>query len=98
MSSLYASTPKTYNVFISHAWSYTKGYDRVVELLNEAPRFNWRNYSAPRSDPAVDRSTTVGKKKLVEELKDQIRPAQVVLVIAGMYASYSEWIQAEMDI
>ena len=25
---------KTYDLFISHAWFYNKGYNRVVELLD----------------------------------------------------------------
>ena len=42
---------KTYDVFISHAWSYHDNYYRMVNFLNDAPRFNWRNYSVPEHDP-----------------------------------------------
>ena len=44
-------TLKTYDVFISHAWKYSDDYDRIVEFLNKAPNFKWRNYSVPRHDP-----------------------------------------------
>jgi hypothetical protein len=99
VSSLYtARSSKTYNLFISHAWGYTKGYNRLVELLNEASNFRWKNYSAPRADPAADPKTQVGKQTLVDELKDQIRPVHVVLIMGGMYANHSEWIQREIDI
>ena len=33
---------KTYDVFISHAWTYSDDYYRLVNLLNEANNFKWR--------------------------------------------------------
>jgi hypothetical protein len=96
------TTPSTgahiYRLFISHAWRYTKGYTRLVDLLDDAPRFRWTNYSAPRANPAVDPGTVLGARALRAALKDQIRPVQCVVVISGMYAAYREWIQTEMDI
>ena len=89
---------KTYDLFISHAWFYSKGYNRVVEFLSGAPNFKYRNYSVPIHDPAVDPNTVVGKATLKRVLDAQIRPVNVVLVIAGMYASYRYWIQEEIDI
>lgn len=89
---------KTYRLFISHAWAYSDDYTRLVSLLESAPRFRWYNYSAPSSKPVVDPRTTVGKRKLRSELADQIRPVGCVVILAGMYASYREWIQAEIDI
>ena len=38
---------KTYDVFISHAWSYHEDYYRMVRFLDEAQYFYWRNYSVP---------------------------------------------------
>lgn len=89
---------KTYDLFISHAWFYSKGYNRVVELLNDASNFTWRNYSVPEHDPVVDPNTDVGRRKLTNELDQQIRPVNCFLVIAGMYASYKYWIQKEVEI
>lgn len=89
---------KTYDLFISHAWRYHDDYDRLVELLNKAPNFKWRNYSAPRHDPAIDPSTEVGFEQLKSALRDQIRPVNCVLILAGMYAAHSLWINVEMDI
>jgi len=34
---------KTYDLFISHAWFYNKGYNKLIELLNDASNFSWRN-------------------------------------------------------
>lgn len=35
--------------------------------------------------------------KLKKALTEQIKHASIVIIIAGMYASYSNWIQYEID-
>jgi len=89
---------RTYNLFISHAWTYADDYNRLVNLLNNAPYFRWKNFSCPRHDPAVDPRTEVGKSKLIQELRNQIRPVHCVIILSGMYVSYSYWIQKEIEI
>lgn len=91
---------KTYNIFISHAWKYTEHYNKVVQWLNEAQsegKFKWKNYSVPEHDPLIDPNTTVGKTKLKKELEGQIKPASIVIILAGMYAAHSDWIDFEID-
>ena len=85
---------KTYRLFISHAWTYNDDYYRLVNLLNNANNFSWRNYSVPKHDPVDANNTT----KLAEALQNQMRPTQVVLIISGMYAAYRKWIQYEIDL
>jgi len=84
---------KTYRLFISHAWKYGDDYDRMVDLLNDASYFSWANYSVP-VDKAFEKMT---KSQLKDELRDQIRPVNAVLILGGMYVSYSDWIQFEID-
>ena len=84
---------KTYDTFISHAWLYNEDYHRMVGFLHNAPRFKWRNYSVPEHDP-LKQST---KTALKEQLRRQIRPVNVVLILAGMYVAHSDWIQFEID-
>ena len=88
---------KTYDLFLSHAWFYSKGYNKAVELLNEANNFQWRNYSVPEHDPVIDPNTDVGKRKLTLELDQQIKPVNCFLIMAGMYANYKYWIQKEVE-
>lgn len=78
-------------LFISHAWKYGEDYNRMVELLDNYPYFNWTNYSVPEHDPIA---TGVS---LTEALKNQIRPVNAVIIIAGMYAAYSSWIEFEVN-
>lgn len=82
-----------YKLFISHAWGYNESYYRLYNMLVQAPNFRFANYSVPKHDP-VDAGN---KTKLGEELRQQIRPVNVVLILGGMYVNYSEWIQFEID-
>jgi len=85
---------KPYGVFISHAWDYNSEYDSLVKRLNKAKHFDWRNYSVPEHDPLHAKTD----KQLEKELRDQIRPASVVVIISGMYVNNRKWIQKEIDI
>ena len=82
-----------YRIFISHAWNYNEEYYRLVSYLNSAPNFSYANYSVPKHDP-VD---AYNNSKLKEELRQQIRPVEVVIILGGMYVAYSDWIQFEID-
>ena len=82
---------RTYRVFISHAWTYSDDYYRIVQLLENAPNFLSHNYSVPEHDPLDT------EDDLAEGLKKQIRPVQIVIILAGMYVNHSKWIEFEMD-
>lgn len=82
-----------YRLFISHAWSYHDDYTRLIQLLDNSSNFSYSNYSVPK-DEKYDRMTT---SQLKEELKDQIRPVNCFVALAGVYMSHSDWIQFELD-
>lgn len=83
-----------YNLFISHAWKYNDEYYNLEKMLNMAPYFPWKNYSVPEHD-ALDTKTD---RELDDALHNQIRPCSCVLILAGMYYGYREWIQRELQI
>jgi len=83
----------TYRLFISHAWRYNDDYYRLIDYLEKANNLKYANYSVPEHDPVY----AGNREKLKEELKKQIRPVEVVLILAGMYVSYSDWLQFEID-
>jgi len=88
---------KTYDLFISHAWKYNEAYYKLINLLDQASYFYYRNYSVPEHNPVLDPNSVSGKSTLKGKLDGQIRPVNCVLIISGMYASYSEWIEYEID-
>lgn len=87
--------PETYPLFISHSWTYSNQYEKLVRLLREKPGFGFKNYSVPKDDPVHTNGTD---KQLREAIKQKMRPCNVVLILAGVYASYSKWINKEIDI
>lgn len=86
---------KSRNLFISHSWSYSDAYDRLVDLLNAAPNFQYRNYSVPKDNPVHNAPNS---QALYDAIKNQMRFCDVVLIMAGKYATYSTWIQREISI
>ena len=88
-------TVKPRYLFISHSWSYGDAYDGLVKLLDKAPRFEYRNYSVPENDPVHDAATDTALKKAILQ---QMNACQIVIVIAGVYATYSKWINIELDL
>lgn len=86
--------PRTYNLFISHAWDYNSDYYSLIQKLDDYPYFSYKNYSVPEHDALKTKTD----KELEEALNRQIAPTSVVLIIAGMYYNYRRWIQKEIDI
>lgn len=52
----------------------------------------------PKHDPVLNPDNPVDRRTLLKELDEQIRPVNCVLVLAGMYVSYSHWIQKEIEV
>ena len=86
---------KTYNLFISHSWSYSRQYDRLVNLLRERGYFAFRDYSVPPDDPIHGAGTDA---QLRQAIRNQMTPCHVVLILAGVYATHSKWINTEIDL
>lgn len=86
---------KIYNLFISHSWTYGDAYEKLVSLLNGDDKFSYKNYSVPKNDPIHKANND---KALKEALKKQMQSASVILVLAGVYSSYSKWIDIEIEL
>ncbi|MCR9245631.1 MAG: TIR domain-containing protein [bacterium] len=86
---------KSRNLFISHAWTYGDAYDNLVTLLNAAPNFLYKNYSIPKDDPVHNAANDA---ELYRAIQNQIVFCDVILILAGKYATYRKWIQKEIEI
>jgi len=86
---------KTYNLFISHSWTYPQAYGGLIDLLSNDTTFSFKNYSVPKDDPVHNAKTD---KELYDAIKNKIQPCSVILMLAGVYSSYSKWINKEIDI
>jgi len=85
----------TYNLFISHSWSYSDAYEKLVALLDSAPYFSYKDYSVPKDDPIHN---APNQALLYQAIKKQMSLSQVVIILAGVYATYSKWIDNEIYI
>lgn len=85
----------TYNLFISHSWTYSDAYNNLVKLLNARGHFPFKNCSVPKDDPIHNAPTSAA---LYQAIYNQVKPANVVLIMGGVYSTYSEWINKEIKI
>jgi hypothetical protein len=86
---------KTYDLFISHSWSYGDAYEKLCGFFGAVPNFKWRNYSVPKDSPIHN---APNQNALYKAIKRQISPSNIVIIMAGKYATYSKWIQKEIKI
>lgn len=86
---------KTYHLFISHSWSYSDQYNGLVKLLEKDSSFTYKDYSIPKDDPV---HTGDSDEVLYEAIKNKISRSSIVLILAGVYSSYSKWIDKEIEI
>lgn len=85
----------TYNLFISHSWAYSDMYEKLVKMLNSNPYFSYKNYSVPKDDP-IHHATY--DYQLKAAIRNQMQHASCVLILAGVYATYSKWINIEIQL
>ena len=85
---------KNYHIFISHSWSYDSHYYNLTNLLRQASYFEFSDFSIPENDPVHSKSD----RELSNAIHDKMQSCGVVIVLAGVYASYSKWIDKEIKI
>jgi len=86
---------KNHRLFISHSWAYSDSYEKLVALLNNRPYFSYTNYSIPKDNPVHTNGTD---RELHEAINNKISQCQAVIILAGVYSSYSKWINKEISI
>lgn len=84
---------KTYNLFISHSWAYGDAYEKLVKMLDEANYFSYRNYSVPKHSPIHN---APNQTALRNAIKNQMSGCHGIIVLAGVYSTYSKWINEEI--
>ena len=80
-------------VFVTHAFQETDDYLRVFEFLESVARFFYLNVSKPENLPE-----TGGPEALKDELIQQIKQSEVVVVVADVYESQPDLVNYMMDV
>lgn len=84
---------KTYKIFISHSWDHVDDLRRLRNLLEQRGYFHVEFTEASPENPInSDKS-----KYIRTVLSQRIESSDIVLCIAGIYASYSDWMEWELD-
>lgn len=84
-----------YNIFISHSWTYNSQYIGLLNLLDSAPNFTYRDYSVPKDDPIHNAKYDY---QLKAAIRNKMQHASCVLILAGVYSTYSKWINIEIEL
>ncbi|MEP1208448.1 MAG: TIR domain-containing protein [Rhizobiaceae bacterium] len=85
---------KTYRLFISHSWKYGDAYDKIVQFLDEQG-ISYYDHSVPKNDPIHTNGTA---KQLRAAIDSKISGCSGVIILAGVYSTYSKWINEEIGI
>ena len=84
---------KDYKIFISHSWSYTGDLEALQRLLNTRGYFNVTFLEATKKTP-IDSENAAYVKTV---LKARILQSDIVLALAGVYATHSDWMIWELE-
>lgn len=76
---------KVYHLFISHNGEGDEEYLTFIQRLIEAPDFDWEDHGVPGENSP-------------QELRNQIEPAEIVVILTGLYSRHLELVKAQVDI
>lgn len=79
-------------VFVTHSFDESDDYLRVFEFLESADRFFYLNVSKPENMP-----TTGGLDAIKEELINQIKSSEAVIVLPSIYEQKGDLARFMMD-
>lgn len=84
---------KTYSIFISHSWQNSDALVSLRRLLNERGYFSVEFEEVSKDEPINSSNAYYIKKRLAEKIEN----SDVVLGLAGIYASHSDWMEWELE-
>lgn len=84
---------KTYSLFISHSWAHDDVLQNLKSLIDGRGYFQAEYTQVEKDCPINSEKASVIKANITKRLEQ----SDVVLAIEGMFASYSDWMQWEMD-
>ncbi|BDZ71362.1 TIR domain-containing protein [Methanobacterium petrolearium] len=76
---------REYQLFISHNGEGDEEYLTFIRKLIEAHDFQWQDHGVPG-------------KTSKDELKQQIEPVDLVIILSGLYSKHHDLIGAQVDI
>ncbi|MDR6762949.1 hypothetical protein J2Y38_003167 [Flavobacterium sp. 2755] len=84
---------KNYKIFVSHAWAHSQDLLSLQSLLNSRGYLNVEFTEATKDIPINSQNANYIKTVL----KTKIQSSDIILALAGVYATHSEWMTWELD-
>ena len=84
---------KEYKIFISHSWQYADTLEALRNLLNERGYFSATYEESTKDNPINSENESYVKIRLAKKIAD----SDIILALAGVYASHSSWMEWELD-
>lgn len=84
---------KVYKIFVSHSWDHVDDLMSLRRLLENRGYFNVEFEETPPHDPINSSNSDYIKSKI----RNNIRNSDVVIGMAGVYASHSDWMRWELE-
>ncbi len=78
-------------IFVTHAWAPNDDYSRVFEYLESSNNFFYFNCTQPDGKRPIDRESER------EELRRQIAPCEVLVVLASVYQAAPDLVFFQMN-
>jgi len=78
-------------LFVTHAWEESDDYTRIFEYLEASGQFYYQNTSQPQSKRPID------KESQREDLRRQIAPCEVVIVLPAVYKMAPDLVLFQMN-
>jgi MTH538 TIR-like domain (DUF1863) len=84
---------REYKIFISHSWQYNDTLEALRNLINQRGYFSATYEESTKDKPINSEAESYVKMRLAQK----IAGSDVILALAGVYASYSSWIEWELN-
>ncbi len=84
---------KTYNIFVSHSWDHSNDLISLHNLLSNRGYFYYDPQEVTRNNPINSLDAIYIKQRL----RERIRNSNILLALAGIYASHSDWMKWEIE-
>jgi hypothetical protein len=85
------SSSNPIRLFVTHIWTENDDYTRVFEYLEASGTFYYQNTGQPQAKQPID------KESQREDLRRQIAPCEVVVVVPGVYFASPELVLFQMN-
>lgn len=84
---------KEYKIFISHSWQYADTLEALRNLINARLYFGATYEESTKDKPINSENESYVKTRLAQKIGN----SDIVLALAGVYASHSSWMEWELD-